>query len=107
MALSDAYARALGRLGAATLESLQAFEAAQRRLHPPWLPELRERLGPRHERLAGALAAWRATQPAAELAAFHEQLAEGAAHAEADEIQATSVLRILLVAGLISLRKGE
>jgi phospholipase/carboxylesterase len=83
MALSDAYARALGRLGAATLESLQAFEAAQRRLHPPWIPELRQRLGPRHERLAGALAAWRAIEPPEELAAFHEQFAEGAAHTEA------------------------
>ena len=82
MALSDAYARALGRLGAATLESLRAFETAQRRLHPPWIPELRERLGPRHERLAAALEGWQATPPPEELAAFHEQLAEGASHAE-------------------------
>ncbi len=83
MALSDAYARALGRLGAATLESLQAFEAAQRRLHPPWIPQLREQLAPRRERLDGALERWRDTQPPEELGAFHEQLAEGAGHAEA------------------------
>ncbi len=83
MSLSEAYTRALGRLGAATLSGLQAFEAAQRKLHPPAIPGLREALEPFQERLADALRDWRELDPPDAIAAFHAQLAEGAAHAEA------------------------
>lgn len=81
MALSSDYARALGRLGAATLASLQAFEVAQRQLHPPWIPDLRAALAPHRERLGGALATWQMLQPPEELTSFHEHFAQGAEQA--------------------------
>lgn len=45
----------MAEVGSATLEGLQAFEAASRHLHPPVLPSLREKLSPLRDRLAAAI----------------------------------------------------
>jgi phospholipase/carboxylesterase len=51
-----AFLAALGRLGPALLQSLDALERARRRLHPPELPALREAIAPLRPRLETALA---------------------------------------------------
>ena len=51
-----AFLDALGRLGPALLQSLDALEHARRRLHPPELPALREAMAPLRPRLETTLA---------------------------------------------------
>lgn len=77
------YTEALGRAGAAALDALRGLEAAQRRLHPPDLPGLRERLAPLAERLESAREALVAAPVPAGLEPFHEQLLAGVASADA------------------------
>lgn len=74
----DAYGEVLARLGASTLALLDAFELVQRRLHPPAIASLREKLVPLRDRQQQALAVFRAAPVPEGLAPFHEQLAAGA-----------------------------
>jgi phospholipase/carboxylesterase len=76
--IPDAYARALAGVGANTLAALQVLEEAFRRLHPPLLGELRERLAPARARLDAALEQFRGLAPPAGLDALHAQMASGA-----------------------------
>lgn len=77
--LPPAYARALASVSAATLAGLQGLESSFRRLHPPLVPTLREKLAPARERLARDLESFRTTtSPPAELRAFHDALASTA-----------------------------
>lgn len=73
------YARAVAAVGGASLAGLQGLEWAQRRLHPPDTPRLRQQLGPVRDRLEEALEDFGAAETPAELAPFHEQLGAGAA----------------------------
>ncbi len=70
---------ALSAVGAATLDGLAAMEAALRHLDPPELPELRRQVEPYGAALDRAVAAFRATPAPADLEAFHDRFAEGAA----------------------------
>jgi len=79
--IPEAYGRALARVGSATLACLEAQEAALRRLHPPLIASLRERLAPLRDHLAEALVGYRGERPPAELEPFHDQLVEGATSA--------------------------
>jgi phospholipase/carboxylesterase len=79
--LPAAYARALAEAGGAALAALQGLEWAQRRLHPPILPRLRQQLGPVRDRLEGALEDFAAAAVPPGLEAFHAQLAAGAGEA--------------------------
>jgi phospholipase/carboxylesterase len=79
--LPEAYGRSLAAVGAASLAALQGLETAQRRLHPPLIPRLRQALGPARDRLEEALDAFPASAAPAGLEAFHAQLAAGAAAA--------------------------
>jgi len=74
----DAYGQSLAGIGASTLALLEAFEAVQRRLHPPAIPALREKLAPLRDRQAAALARFRAVAVPNGLEPFHEQLTSGA-----------------------------
>jgi phospholipase/carboxylesterase len=78
LALDDAYRSALAAVGVATLGLLEAFEKVQRRVHPPLLPALREKLAPLRERQAEALARFGGCEVPEGLAPFHEQLTSGA-----------------------------
>jgi len=77
--LTPGYARALAATGGASLAGLQGLEWAQRRLHPPDTPRLRQQLGPVRDRLEEALDDFRAAEAPTELTPFHEQVAAGAA----------------------------
>jgi len=79
--IPEAYGRALAGVSAATLAGLHALEAGFRRLHPPLVPGLRQKLAPARERLAHDLEAFRATTPPEGLAPFHEELAAAASTA--------------------------
>ena len=79
--IPDAYGRALARLGASLLRALDGLEAAERRLHPPDIPRLREALAPARVRLAPALRAFEEAEVPPDLAVFHTQLVEAAGHA--------------------------
>ena len=71
----------LAAVGAATLGVLALLEAAQRRLHPPALPELVSGLAPARDRLGTALDAYRACPSPEGLEAFHARLVGGASAA--------------------------
>jgi phospholipase/carboxylesterase len=75
---ADAYLERLTPVGVRTLGVLSALEAAQRRLHPPVLPELKQRLTPARDQLADALAGFRDAEVPEPLAGFHETFIEGA-----------------------------
>jgi phospholipase/carboxylesterase len=75
--LPDAYTKALAGAGAATLSVLWGLEMAQRRLHPPAIPDLRRAIGPAAARLEEALLAFQEVGAPPDLEAFHEQLAAG------------------------------
>jgi phospholipase/carboxylesterase len=75
--IPEAYARALTELGGATLFTLVTLEAALRRLHPPLLPDLREKVEAARARLEAAVEAFGAQTPPPGIEAFHEQLAAG------------------------------
>ena len=60
-------------VGAATLNLLGALEVAQRRLHPPEIPELRQRVDPFRARLDEALGPFRDAEPPGPLAQFHDR----------------------------------
>jgi phospholipase/carboxylesterase len=77
--IPEDYGLGLASVCAATLASLEAFEAVLRRLHPPHIPALREKLEPLRARLDAALREFRTTPTPDGLAPFHEQLAAGAA----------------------------
>jgi phospholipase/carboxylesterase len=79
--IPDAYGRALARLGGSVLRALEGLEAAERRLHPPDIPRLREGLAGARERLRPALRAFEESEVPVDLAPFHAQLADAAGHA--------------------------
>jgi phospholipase/carboxylesterase len=73
------YPARVARLGGATLAALSALEVAERRLHPPAIPDLRRALSLPRERLEEALDEFRATLPSEEaLAGFHARFESGA-----------------------------
>lgn len=76
--LPKEYAQTLAATGGATLAALQGLEWAQRRLHPPDTPKLRQQLGPIRDRLEAALEDFAATAVPAGLEPFHAQLRTGA-----------------------------
>ena len=76
--IPEAYGHALAAVSAATLAALHGLEAGFRRLHPPLVPALREKLSPTRARLARDLEAFHATTPPEALAPFHEELAAAA-----------------------------
>jgi phospholipase/carboxylesterase len=76
--LPAGYARALAATGGASLAGLQGLEWAQRHLHPPETPRLRQQLGPVRDRLEAALEDFRSVESPAGLAPFHAQLTTGA-----------------------------
>ena len=81
-ALSDAYRSAVARVGAAALAALEGMEVAERQLHPPQIPRLRELLAVPRDRLEAALEAYAAIAPDdALLRSFHDRLAQGAGEA--------------------------
>ena len=81
-ALSDAYRSAVARVGATTLAALEGIEVAERQLHPPQLPRLRQLLGIPRDRLEEALEAFGQHAPDDPvLRAFHDRLAQGAGEA--------------------------
>ena len=59
----EGYIENLTPVGIRSLAVLSALEAAQRRLHPPLLPELKERLAPVRDELAEALSTFGEYQP--------------------------------------------
>ena len=79
--ISEAYGQALNEAGGATLFTLVTLETALRRLHPPRIPALRERVEGARARLEPALEAFRAEIPPPGIEAFHEQLEQGVASA--------------------------
>jgi phospholipase/carboxylesterase len=81
-ALPEAYGRALAGAGSASLATLHALEAAERRLHPPDLPRLREHLTPLQSRLSEGLRALRAVEVPDGLAEFHDHLSGAAERTE-------------------------
>ena len=75
----EAFRANVARVGAATLAALEGLEIAERRLHPPAIPRLRQALGPARDRLEEALEAFDASVPDdAMLRALHERLAAAA-----------------------------
>ena len=76
---SEAYRRSVAQLGAATLAALEGMEVAERHLHPPLIPRLRQALGVPRDRLEEALEAFAAATPDDDvLRSFHDRLADGA-----------------------------
>lgn len=69
--------RAVAQAGAASLGALEALEAVARRLHPPELPGLRERLEPLAARVADACRGLVEAPPPSELEPFHRRLELG------------------------------
>jgi phospholipase/carboxylesterase len=80
--LPEDYGRALAGVGSASLASLHALEAAERRLHPPDLPQLRAHLTPLAERSKAALRVFRASAVPEGLAEFHDHLSEAGERTE-------------------------
>lgn len=76
--LPSGYAQALAAAGGASLAGLQGLEWAQRRLHPPEAPRLRQQLGPVRDRLEEALDGFARATPPPGLEPFHAQLSAGA-----------------------------
>ena len=68
------YETALAAAGTPLLKSLAAFEAVQRRLHPPQIGSLKEALEPHRSALADGLAVLDAATPPEPLADFHDRL---------------------------------
>ncbi len=78
----DAYRSAVALVGAATLAALEGMEVAERHLHPPQIPRLRQMLGVPRDRLEEALEAFAACAPEDPvLRNFHDRLAQGASEA--------------------------
>ena len=76
----EGYPARVAQLGGATLAALSALEIAERRLHPPDIPELRRALSLQRERLDEALDVFRSAPPDdPALAPFHERFESGAA----------------------------
>jgi len=74
----SAFLEAVGVLGPALLGCLASLEAAQRQLHPPAIPKLRELLSPGAQRLREAIDTFRAVAPPDALASVGEQLCRAA-----------------------------
>ena len=77
--LPPAFAAGLAALGGATLETLDALEAGQRRLVPGGIESMRELLGPLASRLASALRDFRDLPVPDGLESFRAELTDGAA----------------------------
>ena len=76
---SDAYRQRVAQLGAATIAALEGIEVAERHLHPPLIPKLRQTLGVPRDRLEEALEAFAAAAPDdPALRSFHDHFAAGA-----------------------------
>ena len=76
---SDAYLRSVAQLGGATIAALEGMEVAERHLHPPLIPKLRQALGAPRDRLEEAIEAFAAAAPDDEvLRSFHDCFAAGA-----------------------------
>jgi phospholipase/carboxylesterase len=79
---SDAYRQCVAQLGAATIAALEGMEVAERHLHPPVIPRLRQALGVPRDRLEEALEAFAAAAPEDDvLRSFHDHFAQGAGEA--------------------------
>ena len=79
MAGSDAdFRERVADVGAATLNGLRAFDVVGRYLHPPAIPQLREKLVPLRDRLAEALPPLLERPPPEEGEALRDALAAGA-----------------------------
>ena len=76
--IPEAWGRAMAEVGATSLASLQALETTFRRLHPPEIDALKERLAPARERLDAAVDGFRRSEAPSGLEAFHAQLLAGA-----------------------------
>ena len=75
----DAYRSAVAQVGATTLAALEGIEVAERHLHPPQIPQLRQMLGVVRDRLEETLEAFAAVAPDDPvLRSFHDRLAQGA-----------------------------
>jgi len=78
----EEFRAAVAQVGGATLAALEGMEIAERRLHPPAIPKLRQALAVPRDRLEEALEAFDACIPDDEmLRALHERLAAGAREA--------------------------
>jgi phospholipase/carboxylesterase len=76
---SDAYRGSVAQLGAATIAALEGMEVAERHLHPPVIPRLRQALGVPRDRLEEAIEAFAAAAPDDDvLRSFHDRFAQGA-----------------------------
>jgi len=83
MPADERFENSLARTGTALLKTLAAFEAAQRRLHPPDIPQLREHMGPLGGELGSALDELRTLEAPAEIQAVVTTLADAAELAHA------------------------
>jgi len=79
--LPERYQEAVASVGGASLAVLGLLEAAQRRLHPPDLPELVAGQVPARDRLGAALEGFRSLDAPSGLEGFHERMAQGASQA--------------------------
>jgi phospholipase/carboxylesterase len=78
----EAYRSAVAQVGVATLAALEGMEVAERHLHPPQIPRLRQLLGVPRDRLEEALETFEACAPDDPvLRTFHDRLALGAGEA--------------------------
>ncbi len=68
----------LAKLGPALLSGLDALETARRHLHPQRFDEIRSALEPLHQKLAGALTVFEASETPDEAKAFAAQIAKSA-----------------------------
>lgn len=73
----ERYIESLTPIGIRTLTVLSGLEAAQRKLHPPLIEGLRERLAPHRDALDEARSTFAAVEPPPELAAFHTTFLQG------------------------------
>lgn len=76
------YEHGLAQLGVATLNALDAMEAAFRHLHPPELPTLRQHMATHRDALRTAVAAFESTKPTAGIEDFHARFLQAASLAQ-------------------------
>ncbi len=79
--IPDEYAQALTGVGSASLSTLALFEAVQRRLHPPSIPALREKVEPARTGLTHALETFSNAAVPDGLEELHDCVRTGAGHA--------------------------
>ncbi len=102
----DAYIESLTPIGVRALGVLSALEAAQRRLHPPLIAQLKERLTPARDQLAQSLAEFRDGDIPEQLAGFHATFVEGAerAHKAIDQFVRPAPAEEAIMRVLVSMK---